>query len=125
MAEPIPNGAPKSAPTPLVCATLSAFAPGAGQWRQGRKKMAGIMLAVLTVVLAWMVYEIITTYTGVFDAEADRMIRSGNVSASDIGGAVGAAIVACFKNLRIIAALVLLPFVHIWSMIDAYWAARE
>ncbi len=112
----------KSAKSPLVAVTLSAFLPGAGQSRQGRKKMALLMYAVFAVLLTLFSYWLITTYNAALNAAMARFSPLEPPTPAEALGAVKTALVASATDSRIIIVLILLPFVHLWSMLDAYRA---
>ena len=111
--------------SPLIAVTLSTFLPGSGQSRQRRTRMALVMYAVFLGLLAYFCYEIVTTYTSTLEREVENLGDPVFITGGDIAGAVGSALIACVRNPRIIILFVVLPCVHVWSMVDAYLAGSK
>lgn len=87
--------------------------------------MAMVMYMVLLGLLSLWVYDICTTYVTTLNQELRRMAAMGLMDSDAIFPAVRQAVVACIQNTRIITVLIILPFVHLWSMADAYWWGKR
>lgn len=84
--------------------------------------MAALMYAVFSVLLILFSYWLITTYNAALNAGMARFSPLEPPTPAEALDTVKTALVACVTDSRIITVLILLPLVHLWSMLDAYRA---